>query len=80
MQLSLFDIPKEKKQEIEHEESCCIELSEIFEAYFSCRFNKRNTANAIAFEVDYENNLVKLHEEINNGTYQPGRSIALQLC
>ena len=76
MQLSLFDIPKEKKQDIEHEESCCIELSEIFEAYFSCRFNKRNTANAIAFEVDYENNLIKLHEEINNGTYQPGRSIA----
>jgi len=43
---------------------------------FSCRSNKRNTANAIAFEVDYESNLVKLCEEINNGTYQVGRSIA----
>jgi len=48
----------------------------LFEAYFSCRSNKRNTANALAFEVDYESNLVKLCEEINNGTYQPGKSIA----
>jgi len=53
-----------------------IELEELFEAYFSCRSNKRNTANALAFEVDYESNLVKLCEEINNGTYQPGKSIA----
>ena len=53
-----------------------IELVEIFEAYFNCRSNKRNTANAIAFEIDYEHNLVQLCEEINNGTYQIGRSIA----
>lgn len=65
MQLSLFDISKPK-----------IELEELFEAYFNCRSNKRNTANAIAFEIDYESNLVKLCEEINNGTYQIGRSIA----
>ena len=65
MQLSLFDIPQPK-----------IELDELFQAYFACRKNKRNTANAIAFEVDYENNLVKLFEAINSGTYQIGRSIA----
>ena len=65
MQLSLFDIPQPK-----------IALQELFEAYFSCRSNKRNTVNAIAFEIDYESNLVKLCEEINNGTYQVGRSIA----
>ena len=65
MQLSLFDIPQPK-----------IELEELFDAYFNCRINKRNTANALAFEVDYESNLVKLCEEINNGTYQIGRSIA----
>ena len=61
MQLSLFDIPQPK-----------IELDELFQAYFACRKNKRNTANAIAFEVDYENNLVKLFEAINSGTYQIG--------
>lgn len=38
--------------------------------------NKRNTANAIAFEVDYEHNLVQLCKELNNGTYKIGRSIA----
>jgi len=28
------------------------------------------------FDVDYESNLIALCEEINNGTYQIGRSIA----
>ena len=63
MQLSLFDTPQAK-----------IELVEVFQAYFDCRKNKRNTANALAFEVDYESKLVKLCEEINNGTYQIGYS------
>jgi RNA-directed DNA polymerase len=53
-----------------------IELKELFEAYYTCRQNKRNTANAIAFEIDYESNLIQLCNEINNGTYQIGRSIA----
>lgn len=65
MQLSLFDISQP-----------IIELHEIFEAYFACRKNKRNTANALAFEINYESNLVQLYEEINNGTYEIGRSIA----
>ena len=69
MQLSLFDIPKEAGKPR-------IELSELFEAYFSCRSTKRNTFNALAFEVDYESNLVALWNEINNGSYQPGKSIA----
>jgi len=67
-QLSLFDeVPTKKPQ---------VELAELFEAYFNCRSNKRNTANAIAFEIDYESNLITLCEELNNGTYQIGRSIA----
>lgn len=53
-----------------------IGLEEVFQAYFDCRKNKRNTANALAFEVDYENKLVQLCEDINNGTYKIGRSIA----
>lgn len=65
MQLSLFDIPQPK-----------IELEELFTAYFECRKNKRNTANALAFEIDYENSLVQLGEEINSGTYKIDRSIA----
>ncbi|MEI7736925.1 MAG: reverse transcriptase/maturase family protein [Ferruginibacter sp.] len=69
MQLELFDTTIETAKPK-------IELWELFEAYYSCRSNKRNTMNAVAFEVDYESNLVQLWEEINNGTYQPGRSIA----
>jgi len=65
LQLSLFDILQPK-----------IELDELFQAYFECRKNKRNTANALAYEIDYENSLVQLCEEINNGTYKIGRSIA----
>lgn len=64
-QLSLFEIPKPH-----------IELKELFGAYYSCRQNKRNTANALAYEIDYESNLIQLCKEINNGTYKIGRSIA----
>jgi RNA-directed DNA polymerase len=67
-QLSLFDTtPTEKPK---------IALEELFEAYYTCRQNKRNTANAIAFEIDYESKLIQLCNEINNGTYKIGRSIA----
>ena len=57
-------------------ESPHIELFELFEAYASCRHNKRRTINALAFEVDYEQQLIHLCDEINTGRYQPGRSIA----
>ena len=52
------------------------ELVDLFEAYFSCRCTKRNTRNALAFELDYETELLTLCEELNNGRYQPGKSIA----
>ncbi len=48
----------------------------MFEAYLGCRKTKRYTQNALKFEVDYEANLFELKEEIENGTYYPGRSIA----
>ena len=51
-------------------------LSKLFTAYYDCRKNKRNTASAIKFELDYESNLIRLHEEIMNRTYTIGKSIA----
>lgn len=68
MQLSFYYCFTEEKPKIYP--------GDLFEAYFQCRKNKRNTHNALAFEVDYEHNLLHLAGEINNGTYQPGRSIA----
>jgi hypothetical protein len=53
-----------------------IEFHELLEAYYRCRKNKRRTYNALAFEVDFEANLVALWREINEGTYRPGKSIA----
>ena len=67
-QLSLFDGV--------HEAPPRIELAELFEAYANCRSNKRNSINALAFEVDYEAKLLALCNEINNGSYQPDKSIA----
>lgn len=53
-----------------------IALEDLFEAYFSCRRNKRKTADALSFEIDYESNLVQLWREMNAGTYTPARSVA----
>jgi hypothetical protein len=53
-----------------------IPLEELFEAYFSCRKNKRRTANAAEFEVNYEANLVVLWREINDETYELAKSLA----
>jgi RNA-directed DNA polymerase len=68
-QLSLFEEPTKTK----------IELIDLYNAYFSCRKNKRNTANALAFEVDYEYYLYELWEQINDGSYEVGRSIAFMV-
>jgi hypothetical protein len=43
--------------------------------YRDCRRNKRNTLNALAFEVDAEANLLALQQELREHTYQPGPSI-----
>lgn len=53
-----------------------MELSELFEAYYECRRNKRGTANALAFELNYESHLLALYEEVKNRTYSVGKSIA----
>lgn len=53
-----------------------ITVEDIFLAYFDCRRNKRGTASALEFEVNYEENLLRLLDEVNNRTYKPSQSIA----
>ena len=53
-----------------------VELEYIFAAYYSCRKNKRNTANALEFELDYEHKCITLWKSINDRTYHPVKSIA----
>jgi hypothetical protein len=48
----------------------------LFAAYYDCRNNKRNTNNALAFELNFEEELIKLYDEIITMTYRPGQSIA----
>lgn len=52
-----------------------IKNEDMFEAYFACRKNKRCTSSALKYEVDYESNLIKLTDKINNGIYYPTTSI-----
>jgi hypothetical protein len=49
-------------------------LEEVFDAYYSCRRNKRTKASALAFEVDFETNLIELWRELNSGAWKPGPS------
>lgn len=53
-----------------------VELWEVIEAYHSCRRRKRSTKSALRFELNWEAECVSLWEDINSGTYRPGRSIA----
>ena len=50
-------------------------IEDLFTAYFDARKNKRNTINALAFELQYESNLFKLYEEINERNYKIAESI-----
>lgn len=50
-------------------------LEDLFTAYFDARKNKRNTINALAFELNYESNLFKLYKEIRERKYEIATSI-----
>jgi retron-type reverse transcriptase len=69
MQLNLFSEHNSQGNEK-------IAINDIFEAYASCRKNKRNTVNAQVFELDYEQHLLTLWKDINEGRYQINPSIA----
>jgi hypothetical protein len=47
----------------------------LWRHYRQCRRNKRSTANALAFEINAEANLLTLQQELRTRTYRPGRSI-----
>jgi len=47
----------------------------LHRAYLTCRRNKRNTINALRFEFNAAENLLKLEQELNDKSYHPSRSI-----
>lgn len=47
----------------------------IYRCYLNCRKNKRNTINALKFELNAEENIIRLEKELKTKTYHPSRSI-----
>lgn len=47
----------------------------VYRQYLLCRKNKRNTINALRFEVAQETELFKLCRELGEHSYRPGRSV-----
>ncbi len=52
----------------------------LYEAYLACRKRKRNTANALRFEIDLLENLRTLSETMTDGSYRPSRSVCFVTC
>ena len=50
-------------------------FQDLVQAYLDCRRTKRNSASALAFEAQAEQNLLQLYEELAGGAYMPGRSV-----
>lgn len=48
---------------------------EVFQAYYDCRQNKRNSQSQVEFEMNMERNLIRLTKDLNSGEYRIGRSI-----
>ncbi|MDD5519040.1 MAG: reverse transcriptase domain-containing protein [Candidatus Omnitrophica bacterium] len=47
----------------------------IYRQYINCRKRKRNTINALKFEIRLEDNILSLQEELRNRSYYPSRSV-----
>lgn len=47
----------------------------LWRSYRQCRRTKRNTFNALGFEIDAEAQLLRLQEQLRSHEYRPGRSI-----
>ncbi len=50
-------------------------FSNLHRCYLKCRARKRNTINALRFEMRLEENLARLERELKTRSYQPARSV-----
>ena len=56
-----------------------LSFENLYRNYLTCRKHKRNTINCMKFEINAEENLLNLSEELQNGTYQPTRSVCFMV-
>jgi RNA-directed DNA polymerase len=47
----------------------------LLKAYLDCRRHKRQTVNALRFEVNLEENLFRLQQLLQSRKYLPGKSM-----
>ncbi|MDP3956947.1 MAG: RNA-directed DNA polymerase [bacterium] len=50
-------------------------VCDLFQAYFDARRHKRGTHNALRFELNFEKELFRLHEELRDRTYEISHSV-----
>ena len=74
MILSSFSLPTDFEDRLRSHP--IFEIENIYRAYLNCRKRKRNTVNAMRFEINMEENILNLRKELISGSYTPGRSIA----
>ena len=61
--------------DVSEAENKMFEFKEIYQAYIKCRKLKRNTFNALNFELNLIENLCNLETSLNNKTYTFKRSV-----
>ena len=54
-------------------------LTDVFKAYYDARKHKRNTTSQLKFEVNMEDNLVKLAHDIESANMKWSAASALSL-
>ena len=50
-------------------------LTDLFQAYYDARRNKRNTPSQLRFEMNLETNLIELYYELRDRKYKPSPSV-----
>lgn len=50
-------------------------IEDLYRAYYDCRKNKRNTKNAINFEINLESNIISLYNDLISWNYKIWSSI-----
>ena len=54
--------------------SFALDVSDLFQAYFDCRKNKRNSRSALLYEENFEERIFSLYDELINRSYTPRSS------
>lgn len=64
-----------RERERESTDARLFSYENILSCYYECRKRKRNTINALKFEKNFEEEILKLRKELLSRTYKPGKSI-----